>query len=135
MNGYLETSALLSWLLAEPEESAVEAVLRQARHLFTSELTVAETLRAIQRHNSPQRIQAQERLRMIQSRWNALPMHSALLQQVGQAFPVEPVRTLDAIHLVTAMDMRGEIEDLRMISLDRRVRENATALGFTVLPA
>jgi hypothetical protein len=61
-------------------------------------------------------------------------VHPALLAKVGDAFPVEPVRTLDAIHLLTAVEFRIALPGLQMISLVRRVRENAAALRFTVLP-
>ena len=61
-------------------------------------------------------------------------MHSYLLAAVGQAFPMEPVRTLDAIHLVTALDLRATLSDLPVVSLDHRVRDNAKAFGFVVLP-
>jgi len=49
-------------------------------------------------------------------------------------FPVEPIRTLDAIHLASAILARAAVPDLALLSLDERVRANGRALGFTVLP-
>jgi hypothetical protein len=48
---------------------------------------------------------------------------------------VEPVRALDAIHLASALLAREVWEDLAVLSFDDRVRRNAVALGFTVVPA
>ena len=79
-------------------------------------------------------IPAQQRLNAIESRWNEVPVLKSILEQTGQAFPIEPVRTLEAIHLLTALELRMAVADLLIISLDRRVRENAVALGFIVLP-
>jgi hypothetical protein len=45
------------------------------------------------------------------------------------------VRALDAIHLASALLAREVWEELVVLSFDERVRSNAVALGFTVLPA
>jgi len=47
---------------------------------------------------------------------------------------VEPVRTLDALHLASVVVV-GAAVDLDVATCDKRVRENADALGFKVLPA
>ena len=52
-----------------------------------------------------------------------------------EVWPQEPVRTLDAIHLATATLFARAIGELTMLSLDQRVRANASALGWTVVPA
>jgi hypothetical protein len=49
-------------------------------------------------------------------------------------FPVEPIRTLDALHLAGALAARREIPEIRLLSLDRRVRDNARELGFALEP-
>ncbi len=126
MSAYLETSAVLSWILEEAEGQAVQDSIRQTGHLATSELTLAECWRALRRLNEP--TIAIQRLLAFQSRWDLVPIHFRLLTQVGQSFPIEPVRTLDAI------DLRLAIPELQVVSLDRRVRDNALALGLPVLP-
>ena len=50
-------------------------------------------------------------------------------------FPGELIRAPDAIHLATALVIRDIYPDLRVLSLDQRVRQNAVALGFEVVPA
>ncbi len=134
MNVYLETSAVLSWILEEPEADFVEKSLTPARGFLTSELTQAECLRALRRLGAPLDGLAHRRLGAFAAKWDTIPVESRLLSLVGQQFPVEPLRTLDAIHLVTVLDLSLAIPDLKLATLDRRVRENALALGFAVLP-
>jgi hypothetical protein len=66
--------------------------------------------------------------------WLVLPINSEGADRVRQPFPKEPVRTLDAIHLATALVARARVPDLEVLSLDARVRANAALLGFKVQP-
>jgi hypothetical protein len=52
----------------------------------------------------------------------------------GCPFPVGPVRALDALHLATALAARAAAPDVRVLSPDQRVRENAARFGFAVVP-
>jgi hypothetical protein len=54
-----------------------------------------------------------------------------VLARVRRPFPIEPIRTLDAVHLATA-ELIGEPAQVAIVTRDGRVRENAEALGFTV---
>lgn len=58
-----------------------------------------------------------------------------MLRRAGEAFPVEPVRTLDAIHIATLQILDEALSEFEVATCDERVRDNAEALGFTVLPA
>lgn len=70
------------------------------------------------------------------SQWAILALGEAVCARAGQAFPVEPVRALDALHLASALEALGAAADLRMLSLDERISRNAEALGIeTVGPA
>jgi predicted nucleic acid-binding protein len=61
-----------------------------------------------------------------------IDVSSAVLERAGRLFPVEPVRTLDAIHLAT-VELLGEAPQLvTIVTRDRRIRDNAVALGFAV---
>ena len=40
------------------------------------------------------------------------------------------MRTVDAIHLATALELAAAFPDLQLLSFDRRVRDNAEALGI-----
>ena len=58
-----------------------------------------------------------------------------MVQRARQAFPREPIRTLDAIHVATALVIRGLVGGLQFLTLDERIRGNAVELGFDVVPA
>ena len=63
-------------------------------------------------------------------------LDAAVVGRVGQRFPHEPVRTLDAIHLANAQLFEERVGiKLVMLSTDQRIRMNALDLGFQVLPA
>jgi predicted nucleic acid-binding protein len=55
-----------------------------------------------------------------------------VLARVGRPFPIEPIRTLDAIHLATA-ELLGQAPALvTILTRDARIRDNAKALGYAV---
>lgn len=55
-----------------------------------------------------------------------------VLLRAGRPFPVEPIRTLDAIHLAT-IELLGEPPQLlTVVTRDSRVADNARALGYPV---
>ena len=56
-------------------------------------------------------------------------MTPAVLQRASEPFPVEPVRSLDAIHLAT-LAIAGA--GITVLSNDYRVNHNAHALGYTL---
>jgi len=56
----------------------------------------------------------------------------AVLLRAGRPFPIEPVRTLDAIHLATLETLGDTPQLISVITRDARVRENARALGYVV---
>ena len=68
------------------------------------------------------------------ARWALLEISSEVAARAEQAFPVEPVRTLDAIHLASALLLRHSIPDLIVVSTDDRIRANASELGFELFP-
>lgn len=55
-----------------------------------------------------------------------------ILTRAGRPFPVEPIRTLDAIHLAT-IELLGETPQFAtVITRDECVARNARALGYDV---
>jgi predicted nucleic acid-binding protein len=104
----------------------------------TSALTLVEAARAILRARVAGRLTAeQERaavraLRRFEGRCYVVAVTDAVLARVRRPFPVEPVRTLDAVHLAT-VEFLGEPPPLTtIVSRDARVRGNAAALGYAV---
>lgn len=140
MRLYVESSAVLSWLLGEPEGAEVARQIRAAKDVVSSDLTLAECRRAVTRLelNGNVTPAAASGLRAVLNRaalsWTLVRVSEEILERVGRPFPVEPIRTLDALHLATALAVEERVRGLNVLSRDRRVRENATALGFQVLP-
>jgi hypothetical protein len=57
-----------------------------------------------------------------------------VVERARRPFPVEPVRTLDALHLASALVASARLPDLALLSLDERVRSAGRALGLPVVP-
>jgi hypothetical protein len=49
----------------------------------------------------------------------------------SQPFPVEPVRSLDAIHLSTALEFLKLYPGLKVLSFDKRINDNIPSLGLS----
>ncbi len=64
--------------------------------------------------------------------WAVLEISPEVARRAEDAFPIEPVRTLDAIHLASALLLRQSLPDLTVVTSDQRVRENARQLGLPV---
>jgi predicted nucleic acid-binding protein len=135
---YAESSAVLSWLLGEPRQHDVVAELSKASNVVTSSITAIECSRALLRVRLDGRVSAAEEmaaLRMLDEavdRWTTLGVSDDVGQSARKDFPQEPVRTLDAVHLATALVFADALGEIRMLSLDERVRANAKLLGMSV---
>ena len=133
---YIESSALLAALL-EHDTAALEALQAEGRYV-TSALTLAEAARAIVRARGAGRLTvAQEQaavrgLRTFERRSFLVDVNSIVLARVGRPFPVEPIRTLDAVHLATAELLDEPPQLVTIVTRDKRVRDNAQALGYAV---
>ena len=66
--------------------------------------------------------------------WTLLRLGGAVIDRARLPFFTEPIRTLDALHLASALVARAAVPDLTVLSLDGAVRTNARALGFDVQP-
>jgi predicted nucleic acid-binding protein len=137
---YAESSAVLRWLLGASDSDRLDAALTAATAVVTSELTTAEVGRSLQRLVATAALDAGHGERAWASysaasqHWHVYAVSDPILGRVTQAFPREPVRTLDAIHLATALLHAAEIGVLAVLSIDQRVRANADALGLAVVP-
>ena len=123
--------------LLEGDAAALKSVRTGGRQV-TSALTIAETARAILRARVGARLTADEEraavraLRRFERRSFMVAVTDSVLARVRRPFPVEPIRTLDAVHLATA-ELLGEPPPLvTIVTRDARVRDNAEALGYAV---
>jgi len=133
---YLETSALLTWLLGERRSRDVRAAADGADLIVTSSLTFAEADRVLVRSESSRLLRPAEtqRLRGMVRRarkgWMTMAVTEDVLARAGKPFPVEPVRTPDAIHLASALAFVEALPDLTLLSFDERLCANGAALGI-----
>src|SRR4030095_3821508 len=108
---YMESSALVAALLEG--DAAIVKKVRRGTQQVTSALTLAEVGRAIIRARATGRLTAEEEqaavraLRTFERRCFFLDVDRAVLDRVRRPFPVEPIRTLDAVHLAT-LELLGE---------------------------
>jgi predicted nucleic acid-binding protein len=133
---YVESSALVAALL-EGDTAALEA-LRVGGRRVTSALTFAEAARAVVRARATGRLTPPEEraalrgLRVFERRCDVVAVTDAVLTRAGRPFPVDPIRTLDAVHLATA-ELLGEPPQLvTIVTRDSRIQNNARALGFAI---
>jgi predicted nucleic acid-binding protein len=137
---YAESSAVLAWLLGESAAPAVRRVLAGAERVVASTLTPLECRRALARAVALGALRpdgAREAARLLEHAtrgWALLEMTGPPLERAARPFPVEPVRTLDALHLACALEFHAALGALTMLSLDERIRENASALGLEPAP-
>jgi|SRR5438093_1513220 len=140
MTLYAESSAVLRWLFNEKASEDILDRLRSATKVVCARLTLIETRRTIRRASTERRIRETEAatlfaiLAQAAARWAILELSRDVADRAEDGFPVEPIRTLDAIHLASALVLRQSLPDLTILSTDERVRRNGVRLGFAVLP-
>ena len=133
---YVETSAILAWLFGESRSIEAMARINEADTVVTSVLTLLETERAMIRAERQNLLSAGEcqKLRGMFARaarsWILMEVSEDVLTGAARVFPAEPVRTLDALHLSTALLFVQAFSDLLMLTFDQRIGENARALGI-----
>lgn len=133
---YLETSAVVA-AIVEDDKDADLAVRGEGRRVASS-LTFAEARRTIARRGATGRMTATvqrsalARLRRLEENVALVPIGTVILDRVGRPFPVEPLRSLDAIHLATAELLDPSPQVITIVTRDRRLAQNARAMGFVV---
>jgi len=137
---YAESSAILAWLLGEDRGTDVAAQLAGATGVIASDLTIVECERVLIRAWSGGIVTEAElrdqssALARVSAHWTRLRVDEVVVERARRPFPLEPIRTLDALHLSSALVARSVDPDLKILSLDQRVRENATRLGLDAVP-
>lgn len=140
MNLYAESSAILSWLLGEDRRSTVRRHLQNAELILTSDLTLVECDRVLLRAVTLKEVtgknadSCRRRLHGAVAGWYVLRVSADIIDRARQPFPVEPIRSLDALHVASAIIARTAVPDIAFLSLDNRIRSVAQQLGFPVIP-
>ncbi len=133
---YAESSAILAWLFGESGSSGAVRRINEADTVATSILTLLEIERALIRAEKQHQLSAGEcqKLRGMFARavtsWVLMEVSEEVRAGAGRVFPVEPVRTLDALHLSTALLFMQAFPDLQMLTFDQRIDANSRALGI-----
>jgi predicted nucleic acid-binding protein len=137
---YAESSSVLAWLLGEVHGDAVVRALADTDAVFASELTLVECERVLIRALHLGEIKEadlksrQAEILAVSAAWTLLSVSDEVLERARRPFPAEPVRTLDALHLASALIARGTAPEFALLSLDDRIRRNGRALGLALAP-
>ncbi len=123
---YLDTSAYVKLVLREPESDALAAELAQWPARISSVLLRTEAERACARYGGSQWVQ---RARAGLGALALLPLDEQVLGAAGALAP-PALRTLDALHLATALSVGRRLGVL--FSYDERLCAAATAAGVPV---
>jgi predicted nucleic acid-binding protein len=131
---------VLAWLLDEKSAPEIRRLLSAADIIVASDLTLIECdrvlLRAATLGELTEAEAADRRAHLVSaaSHWQILRIAPEIVERARQPFPGEPIRTLDAIHLASALVARTAIAGLQLLSLDDRVRRAGKGLGLENLP-
>jgi uncharacterized protein len=119
---YLDTSAFVKLIRGERETSALQAFLRERPEapLVSSALLVVETRRAVLREDPGQLPRAD----LLLTRIDQVDITRAVLEAASR-LPDPALRSLDAIHLATALQLHRDLEavvtyDSRLAAAARR---------------
>lgn len=125
---YLDSSALVKLVAREAETAALLSLLEPRPEVASSALARVEVLRAVGRAGGSKK--SRERAREVLSRVALVAVDDPILEAAATLGPAD-LRSLDAIHLATALALQPEIEAI--VSYDSRLNAAAKALGLSVL--
>jgi hypothetical protein len=140
MTVYAESSAVLAWLRGEIKGRTVRSILAKADAVIASDLTLVECDRVLIRSaalneiTEKQLIRRQARLNAAAAHWNLLRITPEITDRARRPFPIEPIRTLDALHLASALLASTVDDEFAVLSLDERIRKNAIEIGLYLRP-
>ncbi|MBX3031093.1 MAG: type II toxin-antitoxin system VapC family toxin [Chloroflexi bacterium] len=122
---YLDASAIVKLVVAEAGTSEVIDFLRTRPTRVTCAVSPVEVRRAVVRRLGPSAARG--------SAFDGILVVDLTTTIVERAGDLEPdgLRTLDAIHLATALELRAELE--AFMTYDRRLAEAARAVGLPVV--
>ncbi|MGH3522200.1 MAG: type II toxin-antitoxin system VapC family toxin [Mycobacterium sp.] len=124
---YLDTSAFVKLVWAEVESDALGRFLtrRPASPLVSSSLLTVETRRAVQREDPS----ALGRADLLLTRIGRIGMTSSIVESASR-LPDRSLRSLDAIHLATALLLRADLD--AVVTYDKRLAAVAQAHDLPV---
>ena len=124
---YLDASAIVKLVVAEAHTADVERDAATRTALLSSRLSATEVMRAARRQ--PQRRVLQQVEDVLES-FVLLDVTAAILKHAARLAPTE-LRTLDAIHLATALSLG--LDNLDFLTYDTRLATAARTHGLSVI--
>lgn len=129
---YLDSSAIVKWLVREPGSEALETYLREMPVRAVSRIATVEVPRAIARVPGLDPGAVTERIRSVFDRLTLLEFDAGVAAAAARLQPAT-LRTLDAIHLASALELQDDLAAI--VTYDIRMTEAANNLGLqTVAP-
>jgi predicted nucleic acid-binding protein len=122
---YVDSSAIVKLVIAEPESAALRRYLSRRRPLVSSALSRTEVARALLPLGAEAVRRGHEALRGIQ----LLRVNDRVLIEAGRLLPAE-LRSLDAIHLASARQFGATLK--RLVTYDARMADAARTIGWRV---
>ena len=124
---YLDASAVVKLLVREAETTGLRRRLKDWPHRVSSALLRVELLRTVRRAGLPRLMEgARRQLASL----DLIRMDDDLLERAAEIEPFT-VRSLDAIHLATALSLGGDLAVV--VTYDARMTIAAQALGLPVI--
>ena len=125
---YLDASAIVKLVRREPESRALLAALRSWPERVTSVVSAVEVPRAVRRAGADAR--SLRRADRVLDRLGLVELDAPVRARAAALEPAV-LRTLDAIHIATALELAPDVETL--ITYDRRQARSARSAGLAVI--
>ncbi len=125
MAWYIDTSAFLKLLVAEDESSVLQAWLAEHEPVWSSHLLRTEALRAASRLDVDH-----EAVETALDTVSLILPGSTTFSTAGRLAP-QGLRSLDALHLATAMELGSDLEGV--LTYDLRMSNGAKEMAITVV--
>ncbi len=125
MRCYLDSSALAKLVIREAESHALRTFLKRSEMMLSSAIAETELLRAARRI-SDQTVKAAPRVLSV------VALMEVSREILSSASLLEPasLRTLDSIHLATALELADELDSF--VTYDFKLAEAARSAGLPV---
>ncbi len=131
---YLDTSALIKRFLVEPGSPLVYSLLTTEPGVATAKIAYAETYGVLtrkQRAGHLSRVQYALAARRFEEEWQVLTridLHDDILVLARELIQRHPLRAFDAIHLASAISLKGALEeDITFAAADAQLLRAAKA--------
>ena len=121
---YLDSSAIVKLVAREPGTPQLVEQIRADPEIVSSALAWTEVVRAVRRSGG-----RTVRAEAVLERIALVPIDDGVIRSASRLSPAG-LRTLDAIHLATALSLEGDIA--AVVSYDVRLAEAATVAGLEV---